>query len=595
VRILLISHHLPPEHHAGTEIYTYNLGLALVRAGHEVFLFSRGVFSDWQDYYVDFNYKDGMHILKINKKANKSNFNKTYSDSEVDIIFNKLLKFINPDLVHINHLLHLSFGLVTIIKNNNIPMVMTLHDYWLFCSQIHLHKNFQICQSKNNHDCAQCIFKQGYENNYNLIIKRDIMAKKIIEMVDIFISPSLFIKNKFIDMFGVSQNKIIHLPNGLKKEDKNIVSNEKSISDKIRLGYFSNIDEAKGLNILLQAYSKISHEKFDLIIYGMINRNYGLKLDQFYPQWRDYYHGSYDNQQVNQLISENIDVLVFPSIIYENYPTVVNEALANVKPVIASNAGGTIELIRSGQNGYLFENLNSEDLAKKINQLNQLKIEKMRQYIIKHPPTSFSSHLLSLQKVYKNILKKSIKKQVVFDQKKISQKINKDKNQIWVQGLYYDLGDGFKSNQVFYQNILRNEKKFKSTYNLSSIKNIKKLRFDPLEENHLFFDKLKLNIINIKVFDEYNNTLPFDIKLIESNCSYSNRQNFVFKTIDPQIIFPASGEIKKVVIEGEIEILSPIIEKNSNKKEIHNHKLIENLSLFLKKFKKENKPKNDHH
>ena len=35
-------------------------------------------------------------------------------------------------------------------------------------------------------------------------------------------------------------------------------------------------------------------------------------------------------------------------------------------PVIGSNAGGTTEQIASGQNGYLFENKNPEDLAKKI-------------------------------------------------------------------------------------------------------------------------------------------------------------------------------------------------------------------------------------
>ena len=35
-------------------------------------------------------------------------------------------------------------------------------------------------------------------------------------------------------------------------------------------------------------------------------------------------------------------------------------------PVIGSNAGGTTEQIANGQNGYLFENKNPEDLANKI-------------------------------------------------------------------------------------------------------------------------------------------------------------------------------------------------------------------------------------
>jgi len=42
------------------------------------------------------------------------------------------------------------------------------------------------------------------------------------------------------------------------------------------------------------------------------------------------------------------------------------EAMSLGLPVIGSNAGGTTEQIANGQNGYLFENKNSEDLAKKI-------------------------------------------------------------------------------------------------------------------------------------------------------------------------------------------------------------------------------------
>ena len=42
------------------------------------------------------------------------------------------------------------------------------------------------------------------------------------------------------------------------------------------------------------------------------------------------------------------------------------EAMSLGLPVIGSNAGGTTEQIANDQNGYLFENKNPEDLAKKI-------------------------------------------------------------------------------------------------------------------------------------------------------------------------------------------------------------------------------------
>uniref|UniRef100_UPI0040473C46 glycosyltransferase family 4 protein n=1 Tax=Algoriphagus sp. TaxID=1872435 RepID=UPI0040473C46 len=60
------------------------------------------------------------------------------------------------------------------------------------------------------------------------------------------------------------------------------------------------------------------------------------------------------------------DVFVLPSGEPEPFGGVIMEAMSLGLPVIGSNAGGTTEQIANGQNGYLFENKNPEDLANKI-------------------------------------------------------------------------------------------------------------------------------------------------------------------------------------------------------------------------------------
>jgi glycosyltransferase involved in cell wall biosynthesis len=60
------------------------------------------------------------------------------------------------------------------------------------------------------------------------------------------------------------------------------------------------------------------------------------------------------------------DVFVLPSGEPEPFGGVIMEAMSLGLPVIGSNAGGTTEQIANEQNGYLFENKNSEDLADKI-------------------------------------------------------------------------------------------------------------------------------------------------------------------------------------------------------------------------------------
>jgi len=49
---------------------------------------------------------------------------------------------------------------------------------------------------------------------------------------------------------------------------------------------------------------------------------------------------------------KEIDVLIVPSIWYENYPLILHEALVCNVPVITSNIGGMAEKISDGFNGY---------------------------------------------------------------------------------------------------------------------------------------------------------------------------------------------------------------------------------------------------
>ena len=76
--------------------------------------------------------------------------------------------------------------------------------------------------------------------------------------------------------------------------------------------------------------------------------------------------GVFDNKYIAKIFSD-IDVLVCPSIWYENSPLVIHEAfIANI-PLIVSNIGGMRELIKNEIEGLLFQAGNYKDLLIKIN------------------------------------------------------------------------------------------------------------------------------------------------------------------------------------------------------------------------------------
>jgi glycosyltransferase involved in cell wall biosynthesis len=74
-----------------------------------------------------------------------------------------------------------------------------------------------------------------------------------------------------------------------------------------------------------------------------------------------HFKGGYDNHSIQSVLAD-IDVLLVPSLWYENSPLVIQEAFLAGIPVITSNLGGMKELVNDGVNGYLFEVGNAQSL-----------------------------------------------------------------------------------------------------------------------------------------------------------------------------------------------------------------------------------------
>ena len=92
--------------------------------------------------------------------------------------------------------------------------------------------------------------------------------------------------------------------------------------------------------------------------------------------------GVYDRKDISQVFS-NLDLLVVPSLWYENSPNVILEAFAHHVPVLASDLGGMAELVENGKNGALFKAGNASDLKRLIRTIaeNPIKICQYQDFI----------------------------------------------------------------------------------------------------------------------------------------------------------------------------------------------------------------------
>ena len=251
MKILQVIHTFPPHSLGGSEIYTYNLSRELAKS-HEIVVFHAINDPDAEEYEIQVDSYDGFKVSTINNTFKHcTSFETHYRNEMIAKKFGELLDEVTPDILHIGHLIDLSVTLVEEAKKRNIPVVFTLHDFWLFCPLGRLLKtDLTLCQGPQISECAKCLAPQlsttkglrrlyqavqrvipnfhermgmrkilsvlyrhyatvkaaNNENTYALIENRVLEIKRICSMVDIFIAPSRFLLESLWSLGSQNRN-----------------------------------------------------------------------------------------------------------------------------------------------------------------------------------------------------------------------------------------------------------------------------------------------------------------------------------------------------------------------------------------------------
>jgi len=351
MRVLKVIHGFPPDYMAGSEVYSYHLVKELISQKIETFVFTR-VENEFDDNYKIYNEEfEDINIQRVNKPKKDYLYEDKFYDDKLDKIFKEYLESINPDIVHFGHLSHLSTNLIKIVKEFNIPIVYTIHDFWLYCVKGQMiNQDGIICEDPSVENCTKC---SNYVVNTKQVEDSTKHMKNIIDLVDVFVSPSHTLKDFFINQ-GIAKNKIKYLKYGF--NTKKIIYNKKVFTEnsKINFGFMGRVIPTKGIKVLVDSFKKLPNEQ--LSIYG----NIGIQK-RFLKTKNIIFKGAYDNNNINEVLND-IDVLIVPSIWYENAPLVIQEAFLAGIPVITSDIGGMEELVKNKINGFTFNVGSSEEL-----------------------------------------------------------------------------------------------------------------------------------------------------------------------------------------------------------------------------------------
>lgn len=268
------------------------------------------------------------------------------NDRKMQMLFQRILDFEKPDIVHFHCIQRLSGSIVEACIDSKIPYFITLHDAWWI-------SDFQFLVDEKGK-----VYPNGHIDPYEKISIPNGLSKKESIKRKIYLAKLLFNAKK---IFSVSDSFLkIYEANGI----QNIVTTKNGISDtiewkvknteytnKVVCGHIGGMSEHKGFNILKEAVSKM---KLDNIEFLVVDHSKDEKYE-FIEEWNNTkvtFIGQVKQEEIVELYGK-IDVLFAPSIWPESYGLVTREASACGCWIVASNLGGIGEDVDHNKNGFV--------------------------------------------------------------------------------------------------------------------------------------------------------------------------------------------------------------------------------------------------
>ena len=383
MKILKVIHGYPMRYNAGSEVYSQTLCQRLAER-HEVHVFTREEDSFAQDYRLrtERDPDDPRVVLHlVNNPRNKDR----YRAAGIDQRFAEVLGRIQPDVVHVGHLNHLSTSLLKEAAGRKIPIIYTLHDYWVMCPRGQFMQMFPenpddlwaACDGQEDRKCAERCYSRYYsgamdEHEADVAYWTDWVARRMrhiremAEFVDLFIAPARYLLDRYRDAFGLAERKLRYLDYGFARQ--RMAGRARAPGEPFTFGYIGTHIPAKGIHDLIRAFGRL-HGDARLRIWG---RPRGQDTDALKSiaaalpvsmAGRVDWVPEYRNQEIVRDVFNRVDAIVVPSVWVENSPLVIHEAQQARVPVITADAGGMAEYIHHEVNGLLFEHRSMAALA----------------------------------------------------------------------------------------------------------------------------------------------------------------------------------------------------------------------------------------
>ncbi|MCK4326940.1 MAG: glycosyltransferase family 4 protein [Candidatus Diapherotrites archaeon] len=240
------------------------------------------------------------------------------------------------------------------------------------------------------------------------LVPRTLLHRFIIKRcVDVFLAPSETTEKWLKQQLGITKNRIrlIRNPSFFPAAEKpRVTQGEKTIL------FVGRLTKNKGVEYLIKAFEQINGARLEIVGEGknmdslvklVKSKNMGGKVSLM---------GNLPTERVKEEYY-NAYAFVLPSIIEENSPLTIREAMSQGTPVITTNIGGQAELVQDGETGFLVNPKSYADLTEKIKIIlrdNNLQKKMAEECLSRAKRSSPEKHFIEIQDLLGSLAQKKI-------------------------------------------------------------------------------------------------------------------------------------------------------------------------------------------
>jgi len=326
MRIAIITRMFPPRWLGGTEIAAYNIAQHLTGRGYDVH-----VITSMDKGLPQVTTKGGFHIHRL--KYPRLGLLSTVPFSVAAVA---VLRRINPSLVHVQCPF---YGMAGYLYSK-----LTKKPYVVY---------FRGDDAYLPYSGTRFFLKLIVRNAAKVIALTEHMRRAVREQYD---RDALVIPN------GVDVTRFADLSREAARAEFNIKENEQVVI------FVGSLIPVKGIKYLVEAMNIVIQHfpEARLLIVGdgserqklevlVMKLNLGKSVT---------FVGRIENAKVPEYLTAS-DVFALPSL-SEGFPNVILEAMATGLPIVTTNVTGLPEIVKDGENGFVVEPQNSQQLAERI-------------------------------------------------------------------------------------------------------------------------------------------------------------------------------------------------------------------------------------